>query len=86
MSEISLLVGAATILTLSGCIELESYETAPVSVSTPQGVVTCQLYTANRVLWDEAIRVPKGMSINTGDAICRAEGSRRKGRSGLPKS
>lgn len=81
MSKVSLFIGAAAIITLSGCIDLKSYETAPVSVSTPQGVVTCQLYTANQVLWDEAIRVPKGMSINTGDAICRAEGNRRKGRS-----
>lgn len=81
MSKLFLLFGTTSVLTLSGCIDIESYETAPVSVSTPQGVVTCQLYTANRVLWDEAIRVPKGMSIKTGDAICRAEGSRRKGRS-----
>lgn len=81
MSKLYLLFGTTSVLTLSGCIDIESYETAPVSVSTPQGVVTCQLYTANRVLWDEAIRVPTGMSIKTGDAICRAEGNRRKGRS-----
>lgn len=81
MSKLSLLIGTAAVLALSGCIELESYETEPVSVSTPQGVVDCQLYTANRILWDEAIRVPTGMSIKTGDAICRAEGNRRKGRS-----
>lgn len=81
MSKKLPLIGTVAVIALSGCIDLESYKTAPVSVSTPQGVVTCQLYTASRVLWDEAIRVPKGMSINTGDAICRAEGNRRKGRS-----
>lgn len=81
MQKRVLLVGTIVSLALSGCIELESYETAPVLVSTPQGVVACQLYTADQVLWDEAIRIPKGMSINTGDAICRAEGNRRMGRS-----
>lgn len=81
MQKQILVIGGFAGLALSGCVQLQSYETAPVSVSSPQGVVTCQLYTSNQVLWDEAIHVPNGMSIDTGDAICRDEGHRRKGRS-----
>nr|WP_321252949.1 hypothetical protein [uncultured Ruegeria sp.] len=56
----------------------ESLETTPVQVQTPKGVVTCQLYTLNRVIWDRAIDYPATkMSVAEADAYCRQEGQRR---------
>ncbi|THH38542.1 hypothetical protein E4Z66_02945 [Aliishimia ponticola] len=55
-----------------------SYETTPVKLETPQGVVTCQLYTDEIVAWDRAIDRPSKMSVTEADDICRAEGQRRK--------
>jgi uncharacterized lipoprotein YbaY len=68
---------SATVL-LAGCLDKTSFETEPVQVSTPQGVVTCQLYTHEKVLWDEAISSPAGMSIEAADEICFAKGQRVK--------
>ena len=76
--KVSLLASCAAVLALSGCIDPVNYETEPVEVKTPKGVVVCQLYTRERVLWDEAISVPAGMSIEEGDAICLIEGKRQK--------
>ncbi len=64
---------------LAGCaIDKRSFESQPVKVKTAQGTVTCQLYTKERVLWDEAIDVPAHMPISRGDQICREEGYRWK--------
>ncbi|WP_424986669.1 hypothetical protein [Microbulbifer sp. S227A] len=66
-------------LVVMGCTPSPAaYETPPVQVKTPQGIVTCQLYTPERVLWDRAIDRPNSMSVQEGDAVCRAEGERRK--------
>ena len=70
---------AAAALSLTGCVSPEDYETEPVRVQTPQGVVTCQLYTRERVLWDRAIHRPDTMSVATADQVCIAEGNRRAG-------
>ena len=67
----------ATVL-LAGCLDKDSYKTEPVQVSTAQGVITCQLYTHEKVLWDEAISAPSGMTIDTADKICFEEGKRVK--------
>jgi hypothetical protein len=66
---------------LSGCLDPQSMETAPVQVSTAQGVVTCQLYRRDRVLWDRAIHRPDTMSVATADQVCQAEGERIASRS-----
>ena len=58
----------------TGCIDPANYATTPVSVTTETGTVICQLYRTNNVLWDEAISIPPGMSISTGDAICKNKG------------
>ncbi|MEP3334005.1 hypothetical protein [Sedimentitalea sp.] len=75
-------VPAALILSavaVAGCVPSPaSFESAPVQVQTAQGVVTCQLYTPERVYWDRAIDRPNSMSVQQGDAVCRAEGERRK--------
>lgn len=64
---------------ISGCVPSPThYETTPVQVQTAKGVVTCQLYTPERVLWDRAIDRPNSMSVEEGDAVCRAEGEQRK--------
>lgn len=76
MLKITVIAGITSFLALSGCVNRASYETAPVKVASPQGVVLCQLYSANIVLWDQAISVPEGMLITTGDSICHNEGLR----------
>lgn len=65
---------------LSGCGDPASYETAPVEVTTARGIVTCQLYTHDRVLWDRAIDRPETMTVKDADDICVAEGYRVAGR------
>ncbi|WP_170480607.1 hypothetical protein [Ruegeria arenilitoris] len=64
---------------LSGCIPTpEDLETTPVTVQTPKGEVTCQLYRQDRVSWDRAINFPATkMSVPEADAYCRQEGQRR---------
>ncbi|WP_241484004.1 hypothetical protein [Ruegeria sp. ANG-R] len=66
-------------VTLSACIPTpEELETTPVKVQTPKGVVTCQLYTQNRVYWDRAIDFPATkMSVAEADNYCKQEGLRR---------
>jgi len=64
---------------LTACMDPESYETPPVKVTTDSGVVTCQLYTRKRVLWDRAIHRPESMTVKAADAICVEEGKRRVG-------
>lgn len=54
------------------------YETPPVTVQSENGPVTCQLYTVERVMWDQATQLPDGLTQEEGDAICRAEGYRQK--------
>lgn len=66
-------------VTLAGCVDPKNFESDPVEVSTEFGVVTCQLYTKESVTWDRAIDRPETMSVNAADAVCRAEGGRRKG-------
>ena len=72
-------IAAALTVFLCGCISPEDYETAPVEVSTAQGIVTCQLYKHDRVIWDRAIHRPETMSVAAADAVCVAEGKRRAG-------
>ncbi len=80
--KIPFLPPAALILAavvVSGCANAPAhYETTPVQVKTAQGIVTCQLYTKERVLWDRAIDRPNAMSVQDADAVCRAEGERQK--------
>ncbi len=64
--------------TLSGCVPSSSYESTPVQVQSAQGVVTCQLYTKEVVLWDRATRKPAEMTEQAADQVCKAEGQRRK--------
>ena len=59
-----------------GCIDKSKFETAPVTLSSEKGNVICQLYSEDTTLWDEAISVPAGMSIKTGDALCKNIGER----------
>lgn len=71
---LKLVISTASAATLTGCIDPANYATTPVSVTTETGTVVCQLYRTNNVLWDEAISIPPGMSISTGDAICKNKG------------
>lgn len=65
-------------MVLVGCdLSPEAYESEPVKVQTQAGIVTCQLYTRELVVWDRAIDRPEGMSVSTADAICVDEGQRR---------
>ena len=65
---------AVFIFTLVGCIDPVNFETDPVKVSTGKGDVICQLYRLDDITWDRAISVPAGMSIKTGDALCKQRG------------
>ncbi len=64
-------------LALAGCVNPKDFETDPVEVPTTRGVVTCQLYTQDLVVWDRAIDRPDAMSVSDADAICMDEGKRR---------
>lgn len=68
------LVAAAS---LAACTP-RSFETPPVMVETPQGPVTCQLYTAGLTDWDRATDAPVGMSVAVADSYCKKEGLARK--------
>ncbi len=78
LSKTGLLLAAATVL--SGCMmgDPRSYESTPVEVDTAKGVVTCQLYTRERVLWDRSINRPGNMSVEEADNVCLAAGQRWK--------
>ena len=55
-----------------------SFETPPVMVETPQGPVTCQLYTSGLTDWDRATDAPVGMSVAVADSYCKKEELARK--------
>ncbi|MBB3993578.1 hypothetical protein GGR95_001209 [Sulfitobacter undariae] len=65
-------------LAISACSSPADFETAPVQVDTPQGAVTCQLYTQSITAWDRSINRPDKMTTEAADAICRNEGLKRK--------
>ncbi|MDB6178769.1 hypothetical protein PAF17_14825 [Paracoccus sp. Z330] len=54
----------------------KSFESAPVTVETAQGPVICQLYTKSLGDWDRSVSRPEGMSLETADQVCVAEGQR----------
>lgn len=73
-----LLSACVVLIGLSGCsYDPREHETEPVLVNTPKGIVTCQLYTRDTIVWDRAIDIPQNMSIREGDEVCRQEGIRR---------
>ena len=68
---------ASVVLLFAACaLDPREYETAPVTVQTAAGPVTCQLYTHEQVVWDRAIGRPDSMDVETADALCRNEGRR----------
>ena len=76
MTKYFALTGAA-LLALSACTP-KDYESAPVTLNTPQGPVVCQLYTKNMLDWDRSISRPNAMSVETADALCKEEGRREQ--------
>ncbi|RJE80673.1 hypothetical protein [Paracoccus sp. JM45] len=52
----------------------KDFESEPVMVETPQGTVTCQLYTKGLTDWDRSIDHPADMSVADADAYCKREG------------
>jgi len=80
MTKLFLGLALGSMVLVTGCaasLDKASYATDPVQVETDQGVVTCQLYRHNQVLWDEAIAKPASMTIEEADAVCLNEGYRR---------
>ncbi|WP_317056752.1 hypothetical protein [Roseovarius rhodophyticola] len=72
-------LGSISAIVLAGCsVDPRNFETTPVQVKTAKGIVTCQLYTKERVLWDRAIDRPDNMSVREADDVCRAEGIRQQ--------
>ncbi len=78
MMYVKISAAIACAAALSGCVPSQSYESAPVQVQTSQGVVTCQLYTKDIVLWDRALSHPTEISAQAADQVCTDEGKRRK--------
>ncbi|MBI1495226.1 MULTISPECIES: hypothetical protein [Rhodobacterales] len=77
MKTVTIMATTIATVALAGCIDQQSYATTPVQVETEKGTVVCQLYTENRVLWDEAILAPEGMTIREANNVCIREGNRR---------
>ncbi|NSY38823.1 hypothetical protein [Leisingera sp. ANG59] len=72
-----LLAATSAVAALTGCVSPEQFETTPVQLQTSKGVVTCQLYTKDRVLWDRSIDRPASMPVQEADEICKQEGYRQ---------
>jgi hypothetical protein len=65
---------------LMGCVPSpREMATAPISIDSPKGKISCQLFSAESTLWDMAISYPKGVAQKDADEACRAEGKRRQG-------
>ena len=80
MSKKAMVMAGLALLGATACsIDPRDFETEPVEVATSKGVVTCQLYTKERVTWDRAIDRPDNMSGEEADDVCRAEGARQLG-------
>lgn len=77
MKKLSLVIAITASGVMAGCVNKTAYESNPVQIKTPKGTVTCQLYTRDRVQWDESIAVPAGMTKAEGDAYCIQEGHRQ---------
>lgn len=75
MKKVVLLTVACAALT---ACDKSQYESEPVTLQTPQGDVTCQLYRHDIVMWDEAISRPAAMTDDAANALCEAEGQREK--------
>lgn len=79
MTKTSLIFGALAVTAAAGCApDPRQYETTPVQIPSPEGTVTCQLYTVDVVLWDRAIDWPRSLTAAEADALCQAEGQRQK--------
>ena len=79
MRKLTLITALTGTVVLAACsIDPRTHETTPVQVQTAQGVVTCQLYTKDTVIWDKAISAPPHMSITAANNVCIAEGERLK--------
>jgi len=75
-----LLTMLMAVLVVAACADAKQpWESAPVTVTTDHGPVTCQLYTEKAVLWDRATARPAGMTDNAANRVCRAEGEMRRG-------
>ena len=75
LSAVAVLLGG---LFLAACIpNPDQFATEPVRIQTPGGVVTCQLYTESRVIWDRSVARPEDMTVQQADNYCRGEGQRR---------
>lgn len=64
-------------LGLSACDRSE-YLSPEVVLETEKGHVSCQLYTTDRLYWDEATGYPETMTKSEADAYCKAAGRERK--------
>lgn len=62
---------------LTACTPAQ-FESPPVTLDTPQGPVTCQLYTKSMLDWDRSTDRPDTMSVETADALCKQEGRREQ--------
>jgi hypothetical protein len=78
MKRIALVSSVLAVTMTGACVDRTGFETEPAVVKTELGDVTCQLYTADLVMWDRHIVRPKGMNAAIADEICYQEGLRQK--------
>ena len=64
------------LFTITGCANKKEHETTPIRLNTPEGLVVCQLYSLDLIMWDTSITRPKSISKETTDTICIAEVAR----------
>lgn len=77
MTHVKKLLASFGAVALAGCVQNpQNFETVPVTLKTPKGKVTCQLYNLETVLWDRAISKSAGLSDHEADQYCRTEGYR----------
>ena len=78
MGSIHRILAAAVLgFGLSACDRSE-YLSPEVVLETEKGQVSCQLYTTDRLYWDEATAYPETMTKSEADAYCKAAGRERK--------
>ena len=61
---------------ITRCANKKEHEMTPIRLNTPEGLVVCQLYALDLVMWDTSITRPKSTSKETADKIFIAECAR----------
>ena len=61
---------------ITDCTNKKEHETTPIRLNTPEGLLVCQLYALDFIMWDTSITRLKSMIKETANKICISEGAR----------